>query len=54
MRNVARFVGLRVRTPEGRSAIEAAHIVDRNDSNKDDLRKRCRACCVHHWRPISA
>jgi putative restriction endonuclease len=41
--------GLRVLTPEGRSAVDAAHIVERSKSNNDDPRNGLALCGVHHW-----
>jgi putative restriction endonuclease len=41
--------GLRLMTPEGRSAVDAAHIVERARSNNDDPRNGLALCGVHHW-----
>jgi putative restriction endonuclease len=41
--------GLRVLTPEGRSPVEAAHIVKHSESNNDDPRNGIAMCGVHHW-----
>jgi putative restriction endonuclease len=41
--------GLRVLTPEGHSAVEAAHIIARATSHNDDPRNGLALCGVHHW-----
>jgi putative restriction endonuclease len=41
--------GLRVLTPEGHSAVQAAHIIGRATSHNDDPRNGLALCGVHHW-----
>lgn len=41
--------GLRLLTPEGRTAVEAAHIVPWSHSHNDDPRNGLALCGVHHW-----
>jgi putative restriction endonuclease len=41
--------GLRLLTPEGRSAVEAAHIVPWSESHNDDPRNGMALCGLHHW-----
>jgi putative restriction endonuclease len=41
--------GIRVVTPEGRTAVTAAHIVPFSVSHNDDPRNGLALCGVHHW-----
>jgi putative restriction endonuclease len=41
--------GIRVLTPEGAAAVEAAHIVPWNVSHNDDPRNGMALCGLHHW-----
>ena len=41
--------GVRLLTPEGRTAVEAAHIVPWNHSHNDDPRNGLALCGLHHW-----
>lgn len=43
------FCRIRVVTPEGRTAVEAAHIVPWSDSHNDDPRNGVALCGLHHW-----
>jgi putative restriction endonuclease len=41
--------GIRIITPEGRTAVEAAHIVRWSVSHNDDPRNGMALCRLHHW-----
>ncbi len=41
--------GIRIITPEGRSAAEAAHIIPWSQSYNDDPRNGISLCGLHHW-----
>ncbi|WP_110513712.1 HNH endonuclease [Herpetosiphon llansteffanensis] len=41
--------GIRIITPEGRSAVEAAHIIPWSKSYNDDPRNGVSLCGLHHW-----
>lgn len=41
--------GIRIITPEGRSAAEAAHIIPWSQSYNDDPRNGVALCGLHHW-----
>ncbi|MEM8533443.1 MAG: HNH endonuclease [Chloroflexota bacterium] len=41
--------GIRIRTPEGRTAVAAAHIVPWSFSHNDDPRNGLALCGLHHW-----
>ncbi len=43
------FCRLRLFTPEGRSAVVAAHIVPWSESHNDDPRNGMALCGLHHW-----
>ncbi len=43
------FCGIRVITPEGRTAVSAAHIVPWSISHNDDPRNGLALCGLHHW-----
>jgi putative restriction endonuclease len=43
------FCGVRLLTPEGRTAVEAAHIVPWTHSHNDDPRNGLALCGLHHW-----
>jgi putative restriction endonuclease len=41
--------GIRIVTPEGRTAVEAAHIIPWNIAHNDDPRNGMALCGLHHW-----
>lgn len=41
--------GVRLRTPEGRTAVAASHIVPWSHSHNDDPRNGLALCGLHHW-----
>lgn len=43
------FCGLRIVTPDGHTAVEAAHIVQWAKSKNDDIRNGMALCCLCHW-----
>jgi putative restriction endonuclease len=43
------ITGLRIRTPDGRSAVDAAHIVPWSHSQNDDLRNGLALSKLSHW-----
>ncbi|MDP9472713.1 MAG: HNH endonuclease [Chloroflexota bacterium] len=41
--------GIRITTPEGRAAVDAAHVVPWSVSHNDDPRNGVALCGLHHW-----
>jgi putative restriction endonuclease len=48
-RHTCAFCRIRVVTPEGRTAVEAAHIMPWRESHNDDPRNGMALCGLHHW-----